>query len=72
MRQKQIGAKLREMRGTRTVSEVARALGISQSTLSMYESGQRNPRDPIKERIAGYYGVSIGELFYALDFTKRE
>jgi transcriptional regulator with XRE-family HTH domain len=60
-----IGQKLRELRGEKSVTEVANAVGIAQSTLSMYENGERIPRDSIKVKLAKYFGVSIEELFYA-------
>lgn len=60
-----IGQKLRELRGGKSVVEVANAVGIAQSTLSMYENGERIPRDSIKVKLAKYFGVSIEELFYA-------
>ena len=60
-----IGDALKVLRGNRTQEEVADALGISKSALSMYEQGERIPRDNIKIRIAEYYHVPIFELFYA-------
>lgn len=60
-----VGQKLRELRGERSASEVAKAVGIAQSTLSMYENGDRIPRDSIKIKLARYFDVSIEELFYA-------
>ena len=68
----QNGRKLRELRGCRTAQEVAESLGISESSLLMYERGERNPRDDVKALLADYYGMSICELFYADDHTKRE
>jgi len=62
---KEIGKKLKELRGERRISEVAEALGISPSALSMYETGTRIPRDVIKIKIANYYGVNISDIFYA-------
>lgn len=56
--------KLIDARGNRTQKAVANEIGISQSALNMYESGERVPRDEIKERIASYYGVSVGYLFF--------
>ena len=56
--------KMVELRGDRTQEEVAKALQISTSALSMYESGKRIPRDVIKLRIASYYGKSIGFIFF--------
>ena len=62
---KEIGKKLKELRGARRINEVAEALGISPSALSMYETGTRIPRDVIKIKIANYYGVNISDIFYA-------
>ena len=64
--------KLIELRGNRSQEEVAKALGISVSALSMYEQGNRIPRDEIKIRMAKYYGISIDSLFLILSLTKRE
>lgn len=60
-----IGATLRKLRGGRTQEEVAKAVGISTSTLCMYETGKRIPKDEIKERLADYYKKSVKYIFYA-------
>lgn len=65
MRSKDIGTKLSALRGERSQAEVAEDLGISVSALSMYECGNRIPRDEIKIRIANYYGKSVSEIFFA-------
>lgn len=64
--------KLIALRGERSQEEVAKALGISISALSMYEQGNRIPRDEVKIRMAEYYGISIEDLFLILFTTKRE
>lgn len=64
--------KLITLRGERSQEEVAKALGISISALSMYEQGNRIPRDEVKIRMAEYYGISIEDLFLILFTTKRE
>jgi transcriptional regulator with XRE-family HTH domain len=61
---KRIGRKLSELRGKRSQAEIANALGISKSALSMYEIGERVPRDDVKVRLAKYYNVSIEDLFF--------
>lgn len=61
---KVIGARLRELRGSRSLQEVADALEISVSALSMYENGERIPRDTIKIRIADYYKKPIHKIFF--------
>ena len=62
---KTIGRRLTQLRGTRTLETVAKAIGISQSALSMYETGNRIPRDEIKIAIAKFYEISVEELFFA-------
>lgn len=58
------GAKLKELRGSKTQQEVADGIGITKSALAMYERNERIPRDEVKVRIANYYGVSISSLFF--------
>lgn len=60
-----IGEKLKSLRGNRSREEVAKALGIALSTLTMYENNRRVPRDEIKVRISRYYGTPIEELFFS-------
>lgn len=59
-----IAKNLIKLRGKRTQCEVAASLGISVSALSMYENGERIPRDEIKVRIANYYDSSIESIFF--------
>lgn len=61
---KAIGKKLVVLRGEKTQEEVANALEISVSALSMYERGERIPRDNIKIRISSYYGQPIHSIFF--------
>lgn len=60
-----IGERLKELRGSRSQAEVANALDISISALSMYENGERIPRDNVKIRIANYYKKPIHKIFFA-------
>ena len=62
---KAIGETLIELRGSKTQEEVANAVNISISALSMYERGERIPRDNIKIRISSYYKKPIHKIFYA-------
>lgn len=59
-----IAKRLVELRGDRTQAMVADAVGISTSALSMYEQGNRMPRDEIKMRLAEYYNTTIESIFY--------
>ena len=58
------GEMLRLARGDQSQKEVATKLGISVSALSMYESGERSPRDELKIRMAKLYGTTVGHLFF--------
>lgn len=60
----EIGRRLARLRGDRTQETVAKQLNISVSALSMYERGERIPRDNIKIRIAQFYGEPISEIFF--------
>lgn len=66
MNRKKIAKKLIKLRGQRSQEEVATAVGISTSALSMYENGERIPRDEIKIRLARYYNESVEELFFSI------
>ncbi|MDO4860874.1 MAG: helix-turn-helix transcriptional regulator [Bacillota bacterium] len=65
MNSKEIGSRLIKLRGDRSQQEVVKAVNISPSALSMYENGERIPRDEVKERLAAYYNTSVQALFYA-------
>ena len=64
MNKKKIAQNLVNLRGNKTQETVAADLGISTSALSMYECGERIPRDEIKIKIANYYSKSVGEIFF--------
>ena len=64
MDKKAIAKRLTSLRGTKTQAEVAKALGISQSTYAMYEIGRRIPTDEIKIRIANYYNTTVQNIFF--------
>lgn len=63
----EMARRLRDARGKMSVRDAAEAIGVSRSTLSMYEIGRRVPKDEIKIRIAAVYGVPIQDLFYGGD-----
>lgn len=60
----QNGERLRKIRGIRTRAGVARETGISCSALQSYEEGWRNPSPGNKQKLAEYYGVEVGEIFF--------
>ena len=59
------GARLKYLRkqDNLTQLELATALGISKSTISMYENGNREPDFETKEAFADYFNVSIATFF---------
>ena len=59
-----IGNRICKLRGKCSQRELADKLKISKSALSMYERGERMPRDEVKERIASYFGKSVQEIFF--------
>jgi len=63
---KTVGERLRRLRGKRTVTEVAGACNISPSALSMYENGERTPRDEIKVTLAKFYKRTVQSIFFTL------
>ena len=65
MNKKKIAKTLIELRGDKSREEVAAALKISVSALSMYVKAARVPRDEIKIAIANYYSRSVSEIFFS-------
>lgn len=64
MNKEKIAELLRELRGNNTREDVAKSVGISVSALSMYENGDRVPRDEVKVRLARFYEKTVGEIFF--------
>lgn len=64
MSEKSFGARLREVRKAHgeTQPELAKALGVSRSAVSMYESGEREPKYELLSAIAAHYGVDTDYL----------
>lgn len=60
-----IAKRLVELRGNKSREDVANSVNISCSALSMYEQGNRIPRDEIKVRLANYYGTTVQDIFFA-------
>jgi transcriptional regulator with XRE-family HTH domain len=62
-----IGQRIKTLRESKKISreDFAKAVDISISALSMYETGQRIPRDEVKLRIARKLDTSIEALFFA-------
>ncbi len=61
---KKVAKKLVRLRGKRRQTTVANELGISKQLLRAYEQGISVPGDDAKIKIAKYYGMTVGSLFY--------
>lgn len=59
--------KLISLRGEKTVTEVARDIGITRQMLSAIESGIRTPSLDLANKIAIYYSSTIDEIFFDTD-----
>lgn len=59
-----IAKRLVELRGTESREAVAAAVGVSISAISMYENGDRIPRDDVKLKFAKYYNKTVQEIFF--------
>ena len=58
------GKMLRQLRGIRTRTGVARELSIPYSTLQAYEEGRRTPSGSMKQKLAEYYNVCVEDIFF--------
>lgn len=65
-----IGKRIRNLRGEKSRKILAKELGISKSAISMYERGERVPRDEVKVKISNYFGVPVELIFFAPDEHK--
>ena len=59
-----LGKKLVELRGKKTQEEVGKAVGVSTSSIGMYELGKRVPSDDVKIKLAKYYKRSVQSIFF--------
>lgn len=53
-----------ELRGNETQKKVAVDLNIPVSTYAMIETGHRFPRRDLQARLAAYFKVTVGYLFF--------
>ena len=69
-----IGQRIKSLREELGLSreQFSNEVGITLSAVSMYENGQRIPRDEIKVKIARVLKTSIEALFLPSRFTNRE
>lgn len=59
-----VGERLRELRGSRTLGDVASELGVTAMAVSLWERGERMPTDDMKVKIAAYYKQTVTSIFF--------
>lgn len=59
-----IGQRLKKLRGSRSLEDVANALEVTPMAVSLWERGERMPSDNMKVKIAAYYKKSVMALFF--------
>jgi len=62
---------LKKLRSNRNItqSELADEIGVSKSTISMYETNHREPDFETLEKIADYFNVDVGYLLEADNYN---
>lgn len=67
-----VGKNIRDLRNARGMSQTdfAQAIKRRQSTVAMYENGDRLPPAPIITSIASIFGVSFDEVYYSEEERK--
>lgn len=61
-----IASRLKALRGDKSQQEVAQAIGVTPMAISLYEAGERIPRDEIKVKLAEYYHTTVDAIFFAV------
>lgn len=57
-----LGRNVERFRGEELQETVARAIGVSQSTIARMEAGQRLPSVVVLKRLAAYFGTTMDAL----------
>lgn len=60
--------RIKNLRNERHLAQVqiAKALGVDQSTVSYWEKGRQEPNAPQRKRLCQFLGISQSELFEGL------
>lgn len=67
------GARLRQLRTSRNLSQMdfAKQIGVSKSSINMYERGEREPGLETLEKIADYFNVDMDYLLGKTDIINK-
>ena len=71
---KTVGDRIKALREKKNYSQetLAKMIGVAVSTICMYETGERSPRDDIKVKIANALGKSVNYIFLENKVTNRD
>ena len=64
------GAKLRDLRGVRTLQEVADQVGVTSMAISQYERGERLPSPEMMVKLAKFFGQTVESLFFTREVSE--
>lgn len=67
------GITLKEMREDKKMSQkdLGTKIGVSQETISQYESGNRRPTITTSKKIADIFGITLDDFFMLLPFQNE-
>lgn len=65
LKRQEVGKRMRNLRGEKSLNDVAQALGVTAMAVSNWERGIRTPYDYMKVKIAQYYGVTVESIFFS-------
>lgn len=59
--------RLKQLREEKGISqlELSKQIGVSPSSITMYEQGERVPRDYVKIKIAEFFGETVENIFFS-------
>lgn len=62
----EVGRRIQSLRKKENLSQqkLADDLGVSVSTITMYENGMRTPRDEVKVKIAKRFNLTVEQIFF--------
>lgn len=55
-----------------TRQEMAKKIGVTPITITMWEKGENLPRRGVRERVAAVYGATVTELAAVKEFEREE
>ena len=64
LKRQEVCKRMRNLRGEKSLNDVAQALGVTAMAVSNWERGIRTPSDYMKVKIAQYYGVTVESIFF--------